>query len=169
MKKIYESMITTNENKNKKNKNEKKKKSLKNKSFCNKVKIECLICSSKKNNIKLKKQIKENNYEYIDDFVNINSNLINSKNDFHDKNNSSISGDILIENLSFYNNDKYYNYNLKDIDEQLSFPNLNGSFCNLNLYNSEELGKKTNNLGIKNEKYEYYLSEETKDFNKFNE
>jgi hypothetical protein len=103
-----------------------------------KTKIECLICSQKKNRLNSNRKYVHNKFisessDYENDFYgsgNANNNLCDYVEDDICKKN----------NLNFYDGLNYYKYNNNDIKNILSFPNVNDSFAKLE--SSENINNK---------------------------
>jgi hypothetical protein len=92
-----------------------------------KSKIECLICSHKKNKMSCNKnnhlnQFNSNYYQcdYVDELHDYENNFDYGVDDVCRKN-----------NLNFYDSSNYYKYHNNDIKDILNFPNINDSFISL--------------------------------------
>lgn len=138
MKRICESWVNetrTNDNSKKKNKNDSKANSkMKRNPYKNKVKIECLICSSKKNKL--------NNKNNFDSLYTYNPNFFEDEYPYEGYYDTHIQAQgeksILKEHdLLFYDSSIYYSYHQNDITDILNLPNINDSFSKLD---SDESG-----------------------------
>jgi len=111
-----------------------------------KSKIECLICSHKKNrkssNLIIHKNefSSINNQDYEDDLYG----LENNSNNFYNHEEDNICRK---NNLNFYDSSDYYKYNINDIEDILSFPNINDSFKKLD-YNENANKKNQSVVGL---------------------
>jgi len=165
MKRICESWINESISgvKNKTKAENKSNKKLKRNNFKNKVKFECLICSTKKNNHFSNnfKNYSESDYDNFyedeishDDYYN--------QNNLNNRNNGFLFDVCKRNNLHFFDKSNYYNYNNDDINDLLRLPNLNDSFTNFDYENNQTYSDK-NNRNEKFNKYSKILVNDEKD------
>jgi len=113
----------------------------------NKVKFECLICSMKKKNNNINRQIQEeyDNYlNYEDDLFSCDDENYIINNKFNNYNNNQL--DICKKNnLQFFDNSNYYKYHNDDIRDILRLPNINNSFVNFDFVANTDNNKINDN------------------------
>ena len=119
----------------------------------NKVKIECLKCSSVNNNNQKEKEITSNinlnQQNFIGDYEltenEISDNLLLEEN--YNDNNLNSFGYYMDkkDDLIFRDNQNYYRYNTGDIKDILDLPNTNNSFANVDKNSNSNLNEGTSN------------------------